>query len=149
VVLFPRRREERAPAFQTLAEGKIIQIRGDFGMDHVFVAAHEQTATADGIAFLGTAASVQDRPGGLLLALGARGEVGCREYRLLAGGAASLHVAPATLTVEAAGTGKVVITAPGAWVLEDQRPNIALAREGNRLVLSLPAGVGPVKLRAR
>ncbi|MHB9024093.1 MAG: hypothetical protein ACYC7E_07940 [Armatimonadota bacterium] len=103
VAFYPRLPEEAVPSFTTLGEGKIIKVSGNFGTDYGFLCALPDTAAAAGISFSGTAASVQDRPGGLVLSLGAPGEIRHPGgYALSAEGPAQLHVADQlTITVPA------------------------------------------------
>ncbi|OPZ84809.1 MAG: hypothetical protein BWY76_01694 [bacterium ADurb.Bin429] len=151
VALFPRLRGEAAPAFTTLGEGKIIKVKGAFGTDYVFLADGEATAEAEGIAFRGEAASVQDRPTGLVLSLAAAGEIRHpKGYALAADGPTSLRVGQ-VLTVEAPPSDKpraIAFTAPGAWVPAKSVPGLALAQEGNRWTVTLPTGVTSVMLVA-
>jgi len=100
VAFFPRKRATPAPTFSTLGDGTIIKVSGDFGTDYGFLSAKSATGSGEGATFSGTAASVQDRKSGLVLSLGAKGEVGYKKYRLAADFPAALRVQERELTVE-------------------------------------------------
>ncbi len=100
VAFYPRKRDWPAPTFSTLGKGQIIKVAGDFGTDYGFLSASESSAEGEEAFFRGTAGSVQDRRHGLVLSLGAKGEVRYQEYGLTADFAASLRVAGETLIVE-------------------------------------------------
>ena len=90
VALFPRRRGEPAPQFASLGDDLILKTAGPFGTDYAFLSATPTKANAEGVAFNGTAGSIQDRADGLTLAIGAKGDVSYRGYRLASEAAASL-----------------------------------------------------------
>jgi hypothetical protein len=106
VALFPRHHGEPAPEFERLGGGLIIKTRGAFGTDYGFLSDTEAEASGEEARFRGTAASVQDRGDGLVLALGAKGSVACRGYRLASAGAASLCVTGSRATLAAYGDGE-------------------------------------------
>ena len=64
VAIYPRPREEAAPAFTALDNGKIIKVVSLFGTDYAYLSLADDTATAEGVTFRGTAASVQQRAAG-------------------------------------------------------------------------------------
>lgn len=101
VAFFPRRRDEPAPTFASLDAKKIIKVSGEFGTDYCFVSPRFSTAVGEDARFSGMACSVQDRPEGLVLALGARGEVSYKGHQLVADDAATMMI----------GGGKVVLAA--------------------------------------
>lgn len=148
VAFFPRPRHTPAPTFSTLGEGQIIKVEGGFGTDYGFLSALPGQAAGEDVAFTGTAGSVQARAGGLVLCLGAAGTVRYGGYEL-AGEAASLRVGEQRLVVEipaGTGAGKVTVRAPGQWALAAPAQGVALATEGESLVLTVPEGVTRVEL---
>jgi len=149
VVLFPRRREEKAPEFRALAGGRVIKVAGEFGTDYGFLSALETSAAEEGVFFRGTAGSVQDRKTGLVLALGAAGEVRYREYALAAGVGASLCVAPGVLVLEFAPEhpeAEVFVSAPGRLRIKDGAGLSLTELEAGRWGLRVPAGTRTVRL---
>jgi hypothetical protein len=154
VAFFPRKRQTPAPTFTALGDGTIIKVSGDFGTDYGFLSAlPAAAASGEGVSFQGTAASVQDRKDGLVLALGAKGAVGYKHYRLSADFPVSLRVTEKTMTVELpAGLqppafrlmqpfpgGTVTIGAPGAWALSKPRPGVKLTSAAAGFVLEVSA----------
>jgi hypothetical protein len=160
VALFPRKRSTPPPAFRTQGDGSIIEVRGDFGTDYGFLSAFSATASGQGASFSGTAASVQDRLGGLVLSLGATGEVGYKSYRLAAGFPVALRVRDRELTVDLPAEiqppafemmrpfpgGKLTVTAPGTWALSEPQPGVTLKPLASGFVLAVPAGLRTVTL---
>jgi len=158
VAFFPRKRATPAPTFSTLGDGTIIKVSGTFGTDYGFLSALEATASGEGASFRGTAASVQDRMGGLVLSLGAKGTVGYKKHGLKAGFPAALRVRERELIVELpAGIqppafglmkpfpgGKVTVGAPGQWALSKPLPGVKLAPSATGFVLEVPAGLRTV-----
>ena len=71
LALYPHPRAEAVPTFSALDSGKIIKAAGAFGTDYAFLANEETTAAAEGITVRGTAVTVQQRPTGMTLSLGA------------------------------------------------------------------------------
>jgi hypothetical protein len=165
VALFPRRRGEPVPSFEALGNGMIIKVSGEFGTDHGFLSGAEAEAAAGDVRFKGTAGSVQDRPSGLVLSLGAKGEVRYKAYGLTAGFAASLRAGEKTLTIEIQDKvtdgdktrapqvpfrgGTVTITAPGEWAPAKPLPGVELAQTAAGWTLTVPAGVRSVQLSNR
>ena len=151
VAMFPRRREERPPEFDRLADGRIIRIQGEFGTDHAFLAAPAQAAAAEGIAFRGTAASVQDRRGGLVLALGAEGEIHFGEHFFAADAPASLRVEAGTLAIDVAapGVSNLVIRVPGEWELVGPTAGVRIVDSGKEIRLTLDPGIGALRMRRK
>jgi hypothetical protein len=165
VALFPRRRGEPVPSFEALGNGMIIKVSGEFGTDHGFLSGAEAEAAAGDVRFKGTAGSVQDRPSGLVLSLGAKGEVRYKAYGLTAGFAASLRAGEKTLTIEIQDKvtdgdktrapqvpfrgGTVTITAPGEWAPAKPLPGVELAKTAAGWTLTVPAGVRSVQLSNR
>ncbi|MHB9023900.1 MAG: hypothetical protein ACYC7E_06940 [Armatimonadota bacterium] len=160
VAFFPRKRNTPAPAFSRLGDGTIIKVEGDFGKDYGFLSALDATASGEGASFTGTAASVQDRATGLVLSLGAKGEVRYNSYGLAADFPAGLRVQEKALTVELPvgiqppafqvmqpfPGGTVTVTAPGDWSLAKPLKGVKLAKTTAGWALTVPAGVRAVKL---
>ena len=112
VALFPRRRDEAAPTFASLAAKRIIKVSGPFGTDYCFVSPRRSTASGEGVRFIGMAGSVQDRTDGLVMALASEGEVSYRNHKFVANDAASMTVEDdkVVLTVARKGSTRVVAT---------------------------------------
>jgi len=158
VAFFPRKRNTPAPAFTTLGGGTIIKVSGGFGTDYGFLSALEATASGEEASFLGTAASVQDRKGGLVLSLGATGEVRYKGYGLAADFPVALRVGERELTVELPESilppafqlakpfpgGTVTVGAPGKWTLSEPLPGVKLTQSATGFVLQLPGGLKTV-----
>ncbi|MHB9025794.1 MAG: hypothetical protein ACYC7E_16775 [Armatimonadota bacterium] len=178
VALFPRRRNEPAPAFSTLGNGTIIKVQGAFGTDYGFLSGAETEAVADGARFKGMAASIQDRASGRVLTLGGKGEVRYGAHGLAADFPASIRVGDKQLTVEVpervadfahpmkprdgfgwAGRkffplipfpgGTVTITALGEWALAKAQPGVTLEKTAVGWALTVPAGAQMVELISR
>ena len=160
VAFYPRKRAWPAPTFSTLGDGTIIKVTGDFGTDYGFLSALETRATGEGVTFRGTAASVEDRAGGLVLSLGARGEVRYKSYGLSADFPLSLRVGQKALAIELPASlqppafglarpfpgGAVTISAPGTWALAQPLPGVKLTETAAGLLVQVPAGVRTVGL---
>ncbi|HEY3418100.1 MAG TPA: hypothetical protein VGM23_14580, partial [Armatimonadota bacterium] len=160
VAFFPRKRATPAPSFTTLGDGLIIKVAGDFGTDYGFLAALDATAVGEGASFKGTAASVQDRTTGMVLSLGARGEVHYKGFGLVADFPASLRIRDKELVVELpAGIqppafqlaqpfpgGTLVLSAPGNLILAKPQAGVKLVKIAAGWSLTVSAGVTSVKL---
>ncbi|NUQ66515.1 MAG: hypothetical protein HUU20_28975 [Pirellulales bacterium] len=162
VAFFPRKRGCPVPAFSTLGDGTILRVSGDFGTDYGFLSAEQAAAAGEGVAFRGTAASVQNRKSGSVLALGAKGEVRYEAYGLAADSAASLRIGEKELTVELPEKvmdgdktlqpmvprpgGKVTLIAPGNWALAEPLTGVKLTKSANGFLLEIPAGLRAVAL---
>jgi hypothetical protein len=158
VAFFPRRRAAPAPTFSTLGGGTIIKVSGDFGTDYGFLSAQEATGSGEGATFCGTAASVQDRKSGLVLTLGAKGDVGYKRYRLAADFPAALRIREEELTLELPEGiqppafqlsepfpgGTVNVNAPGKWALLNPLPGVEFTQSTAGFVLQVPAGMKAV-----
>ena len=96
------------------------------------------------------AGCVQDRKGGLALALGAPGQVAYVSWALASDSPAALHIAGETLTVAVDAEHKaqqVRVTAPGAWRLADGAPEgVRLNPAGETFTVSMPPGVQQIVL---
>lgn len=150
VVMFPRFRDQAAPKFTTLSEGTVIKLQYQTGTDYCFLPRGKTNATAERAWFRGVAGSVQDRPGGLVLATGAEGEVGHGDWALKATHAASLSVRPDRLTIQLSPDrqqdAQVTVTAKGEWKLAAAQQDVKLNALKQGVQLKLPAGVVQVVL---
>ena len=158
VAFFPRKRATPAPTFSTLGGGTIIKVNGNFGTDYGFLSALEATGSGEGATFRGTAASVQDRKSGLVLTLGAKGEVRYNQYRLLADFPAALRIRKQHLKVELPQGiqppafqlqepfpgGTVSVDAPGKWKLSKPLPGVKLSQSAAGFAMEVPAGLKAV-----
>ncbi len=165
VAFVPRKRDWPAPSFTTLGEGTIIKVSGPWGTDYGFLSALEGSATGEAASFRGTAGSVQDRPSGLVLALGGAGEVRYQDYGLAADFGASVRVEGQDLVVEVPEKvidgdrtmhpmvpfpgGKVMLVAPGEWALAEPLRGVRLMNTAAGWALEVPAGVSRVRLVRR
>jgi hypothetical protein len=158
VAFFPRKRATSAPTFNTLGDGTVIKVSGHFGTDYGFLSALQATGSGEGATFCGTAASVQDRKSGLVLALGANGDVRYKQYRLAADFPAALRIQAQQLTVELPkgiqppafqvqqpfSGGTVNVNAPGKWTLPNPPPGVKLTQTAAGFALRVPAEVETV-----
>jgi hypothetical protein len=163
VAMFPRKRDMPVPTFSTLGAGMIIKVSGDFGTDYDFLSALPAAAVGESASFQGTAGSVQDRADGLVLSLGAAGEVQYKSFGLSADFPVSLRVQEKSLIVElpaglqppAFGVlqpfpgGTVTVRAPGPWAPAAREPGLKLTRSAAGLALEVPAGTRTVTLVRR
>ena len=149
VAMFPRKRDEKVPTFTTSRDGRVITISSDWGADYAFLSKDPATAKVAGFSFQGTAASIQDRRSGLVLALGGKGTVAARSFALKAPFGASLRVRSDGLTMNMSAShpaGEVTVTVPGTWKLRKAQ-DVTLTRELNRgYTLSVPANMTVVEL---
>ncbi|MHB9131670.1 MAG: hypothetical protein ACYDBB_11355 [Armatimonadota bacterium] len=148
VALYPRMKTEVAPQFTTLANGTVIKASGTFGVDYAFLSKEKATATAEEADFDGTAASVQRRANGIVLALGAPGTVSYMNYAVTAPMPVSLRIATDKLTLTCAAEhqdGQVNLRAPGAWKLQPAA-GVTCKRQGAQYLLTIPAGCAQVVL---
>ncbi|MHB9024392.1 MAG: hypothetical protein ACYC7E_09485 [Armatimonadota bacterium] len=162
VALFPRKTGDPSPTFFTLGNGHIIKVRGTFGTDYAFLSALPVEASGDGVAFNGTAASVQNRGGQSVLSLGAKGAVQYQGVSLAADFPASLRVADGQLTVELPEKimgdnkspasmipfpgGSVTLAAPGNWTLGTTVQGVKLEKTAAGWALTVPSGIRQVRL---
>jgi hypothetical protein len=165
VAFYPRKRDWSAPTFSTLGNGLIIKVSGDFGTDHGFLSALDAAASGEGVSFKGTVGSVQDRKSGLVLSLGAKGEVRYQTFGLAADFAASLRIKEKQLTLELPEKvidgdktlqpmipfpgGAVTLTVPGKWTLTRPAEGLQLAKTTAAWTLTVPAGIRTVVLTAQ
>lgn len=134
VALFPRKKEAPTPEFSTLADGKIIKVKGRFGTDYGFLSARADEATADAVHFHGTAGTVQDRAAQPVLALGAAGSVAYGEYAITSDAAASLRVLPSALILQFPADHKgasLLLKVPGRLGLLELPKGVDLRRSQN------------------
>ncbi|MCX5660456.1 MAG: hypothetical protein NTW19_12140 [Planctomycetota bacterium] len=150
VALVPRSPDEPAPTFATLGDGKVIKVGGLFGADYAFLSDASASTKAEGAAFTGTTASVQDRKDGLVLALGAEGSVAYKDHGIQAATPASLRVDVEALTVNLAASdaeSRVTIVAPGGWSVDPSAKGVAVTKPGkSEYQLVIPAKVSQVRL---
>jgi hypothetical protein len=132
-----------------LADGRIIKVMGAFGTDYALLATEATTATAEDVRVVGTAASIQVRPAGTTLTLGAAGQVQWRTFGLQAQHAATLQVAPEALTLSLPADypgGTMTLLAPAGRALKEPAAGVSLAAGADNYALTLPAGVATVTL---
>ena len=160
VAFFPRKRATPPPTFSKLGGGTIIKVSGEFGTDYGFLSAIRATGSGEGATFCGTAASVQDRKSGLVLTLGAKGDVGYKRYRLAADFPAALRIREQQLTVELPQGiqppafrllqpfpgGTVNVNAPGKWTLSQPQAGVTLTQSATGFDLKVPAGLKAVTI---
>lgn len=150
VVLFPRPRTEAAPTFSTVADGKVIEVAGQFGSDYALLSLDGANAAFEGIVLRGTAAAVQVRPDATTLSLGAAGEVRWKDYGLAAPAAGSLAIAADSLTLCTDGPGgEYELTAPEGWKVRETTRDVRLRLVDGRHRLLVPEGVARVSLVKR
>jgi len=149
VAMFPRFRNEEAPRFAALADGKVIKVAGTFGTDYGFLSRERAEAKAERASFNGTAGAVQDRASGLALVLAAPGRVTYGEYGLSAQMPVTLRISPYALTLELpedSPGGEIALQMPGKWSLARGQGGVKPAEEANRYALTIPAGTRTVRL---
>ncbi|MHB9131608.1 MAG: hypothetical protein ACYDBB_11040 [Armatimonadota bacterium] len=152
VTLVPRDHAAASPAFATLGDGTVIKVTGAFGTDYHFLTSTEREATADKATFHGTAASVQDRPTGLVLALAAPGAIRYGTYGITAPLAASLQVSADTLSIQLPAThtdSVVTLQAPAGWRLATSQPGVTLQQKGTTYQLTIQAKIATVILKRK
>ena len=150
VALVPRDHAAPAPAFTTLGDGSVIKVTGAFGTDYNFLCTNLRHVTAEDATFSGTAATVQDRPTGLVLALGAAGSIHYRTYGLTAQQPADLHVTPDALILHLPAdhpATELILQAPAGWKLPATQQEVKLEQPAKtEYRLTVPAGVNMVTL---
>jgi hypothetical protein len=150
VALLPRRRDEKAPAFDVLARGRIIKVAGESGTDYALLALNATKARTEGVSLSGTAAAVQTRPDGTTISLGAAGEASWEKYGLKAAGAAALHVARdkrLTLSLPAAAPeGAVTVLAPPGYGLDAAPAEVKISKVGQGYEITFPAGTETIRM---
>ncbi len=149
VAIYPHKPTDAVPRFATLGDGYIIKTSGAFGIDYSFLSATRAEASGEGAFFHGTAGPIQDRESGLLLALGARGEVRYERYGLSAKAACAMRVLPDRLVVELPADHprtQIRVTAPGTWKLHGATDGLTLQVRGSTHLLLVPAGIRAVTL---
>jgi len=153
VIVYPRKRRERAPTFETLAAGKVIKVAGTFGTDYCFLSDKPAKATAAEAVFEGTAGSVQDRESGLVLSLAAGGLIVYKQHRIACDGAVALRVKGGGLSVAfpAGHPGATAtIQVPGSWGLSTPAEGVTLTQTaGGALQIRAAQGVAAVRLTKR
>jgi hypothetical protein len=100
VALFPRLRDEAVPEFQSIGDGRIIQVEGPWGTDLGFLSDTPAQVSAAGAEFRGTAAAVQDRPKATVLSLADGGSVRYKAFGIQSDGPATLRICSDRLVVD-------------------------------------------------
>ncbi len=149
VVLFPRPRDEAPPSFASFGDGRLIKVSGAYGTDYCFLSSAESAIEAEGVSVRATAATVQERPDGVVLSLPAGGTVRHGAYGLASPVAASMQVTEEAVSVtlprDTAG-GRLTVFAPAGRRLLDAPTGVAAETGENRYDLTIPAGVTGVVL---
>ena len=150
VALVPRFSDEAPPELTAMADGAVVKVAGTFGTDYCFLPSGEAEATADKVFFRGTAGSVQDREGSLVLATGSSGEVRSGEWGISAPQAASVRVEKERVVMDlshdAKDGGEATLRVAGAWKLADGQAGVAVTGADAGLKLVLPAGLTRAEL---
>jgi len=145
VAFYPRRRNDPAPAFETLAGGLVIKVTHEFGADYAFLAPNTKPAGADNAGFKGVSGSIQDRKNGLVLALGAGGEVVYKGYRLSSQKAVSICVAEAAVILSTSwdrkGGQTVMLSVPPGHAVTCRTEGVIVKTRGDAFEIGLPEGV--------
>lgn len=133
VAIFPRRPDEPVPAFRTHGHPSVLEVSGAFGRDIVFLNDTEFSVTLEQAAFMGTAASIQDRADGLVLSLGAPGTLSYRDLWVESRCPAALRQnRAAELQVDVPetyhGLRWVEFQAPGQWALAPGTTGVTLGQ---------------------
>jgi hypothetical protein len=81
-VLYPRLRDEPAPALVALADGRAAKVSGPWGEDYVFLATEPFEFAEGPVRFKGTVGAIQRRDRHVALTLAAAGEIGYADTRL-------------------------------------------------------------------
>ncbi|HEY3415499.1 MAG TPA: hypothetical protein VGM23_01330, partial [Armatimonadota bacterium] len=151
VAFYPRKRSEPVPVFSTLGDGKIIKVSGPWGTDYNFLSAADAPVYGEGVSFKGTAASVQDRAGSIVLSLSAGGEVLYQSVGLVSGSPASLRVtgkqAQVNLPPGHPAT-KLTVYLSGIWTTKTAGAPLTPSGKST-WQLTAPAGVNQVVLQSR
>jgi len=147
--MFPRKPEQKAPAFTASSDKRIITVSSDWGADHVFLSAEPATSKLADVSFEGVAACIRNRKSGLVLSLGAKGSAAMKSLSLTAPFGASLTAGRTVMKVAMAPkhpAGEIIISAPGAWKLRPDQ-SVTLTKESRgRYKLTVPAGKAMVEL---
>lgn len=150
VALFPRKPDEEVPRFVTSGGGRVISIKAKWGIDHVFLCKNHSEAKGAEYAFVGTAASIQNRgAGSLLLALGAEGTVATKGFSLTAPFGASLHAGEEKLSIDLPADhppGEIVVAAPGRWELRSGGGVTVSEDKPGKIRLGIPSGAVRVEM---
>jgi hypothetical protein len=152
-VLYPRLAGEAAPRVEALPAGAGAKIVTALGADLVLLLPQPGTATAEGATLEGSAATVRQQPGRLILSLqegthltyaGPWGIV-----QPTAAGGVNLEAGP-TLRLSTTGAARTVtLTVPAAWAdapWPAHAPLQRTARQGNVWTLAVPAGEAAVEI---
>ena len=148
VAIFPRRRAEPVPRFETLCNGKVIKVAGEFGVDYGFLSGEPTTCKVGDVAFEGTAGSVQDRKSGLVLSIADKGKAAYKQYSIASDQAVSLVVEKDMLRVRLQDNhvgAFVEMHTPGVWTIDTGIGSI-LTKKGTRYFLHIRPDVKELEL---
>jgi hypothetical protein len=144
VAVYPRPRNEAAPTFTTLADGKVIRTTSSVGSDYAFLADTKAAAESDRFGFEGTAGVIQERGDAVMLSLSAAGLVRWDKYIISSQLPASLTIVANELSVTRSASQAdqpVSISAPGAWVAAGDAKGITNNAGANGTRMTLPPGM--------
>jgi len=155
VAMFPRFRSQPVPRFETLGEGTVMKVEGEFGTDYAFLSDQYASAEAEEARFEGTAACVQDRKGGIVLGLGAKGDVHYGRTSLSCHQAVSVRLygkQQAEIMLPSEDEGREVhLALHGPYKLAEGTPDsvqLTIAK-GRFHQIRVPAGIERVRMTAR
>ncbi len=152
VALFPRPRDEMAPAFTALDGGKIIKVAGGFGTDYALLAPTAISAAVEGVTLSGTAAAAQTRPdGSARLTVSADGEARWKDFGVKTASAAELAIAAdgqLTLTTPPDSEGGVVtVRAPRGYRMQGKPKEVKVTEKQGEYEIAVPPGANAIGLR--
>lgn len=132
----------------------IIKTEGTFGTDYCFLSAEPVKAILKEISFNGESGSVQDRTDGIVLSLGAKGEVCYKDYRLTSETATSAEIIDNKLTLSTShdhsGPQAVTIGLPLGYSLSTFTKDVQLGKVRERIYdILIPESVSNVTLRTQ
>jgi hypothetical protein len=149
VAMYPHMHDEEGAEFAPFGDGNIIQVRGSFGTDYVYLADRPGESGSDELGFKGLAGLIQDRVGHAVLSLGQGGEVHLREMSLKApiGCSALIDRGACTLSFSARHDEATVTLGPGGNWKITQGDGAKLTKPGEGAIeVTVPAGLTTVKL---
>ena len=149
VALYPRLRDEPVPEFSTLGNGRIVKTTGAFGTDYGFLSENTITVSAENVTFSGVHGSVQDRTNGLVLCVGAEGEVSYGDYSLSSFLDASVEIIGTIATVstshDRSGQQIVIVGLPDGIILSSPIPSVTFTLIGGSThEIVMPDGITSV-----
>jgi len=146
--IYPRRRNEPAPHFSTLCQGKVIKVAGDFGTDYGFLSSTSSACKGKDFAFEGTAGSIQDRKSGLVISIAAAGKAAYKQHSIASDQAVSLVVEKEMLKVRLQDKhvgAFVEMHTPGTWTIDTGIGSV-LRKKGDRYFLHIRPDVKELEL---